>query len=84
MNQLADKFVELHKYPFDRLGSLDKPGGAQVGAFARESLTDCVQSEMHTAGPFSSLEEYHTSSIRLILDLIVREGSTRSKQWMPT
>ncbi|KAH7019476.1 hypothetical protein EDB80DRAFT_819886 [Ilyonectria destructans] len=73
MNQLADTFLELHKYPFDLLGSLDKPGGSQVGAFARESLTDFGQSEMRTAGPFSSLEEYHTSSIRLILDLIIRE-----------
>ncbi|RSL76145.1 hypothetical protein CEP51_010235 [Fusarium floridanum] len=73
MNQLADTFVELHKYPFDLLGSLNTPGGSQVGAFARESLTNFVQSEMQTTGPFSSLEEYHISSIQLILDLIVRE-----------
>lgn len=73
MDRLADTFVELHKYPFDLLGSLDTPGGSRVGAFARESLIDFVQSEMRTTEPFSSLEEYHTSSIRLILDLIVRE-----------
>ncbi|KAJ0423286.1 hypothetical protein BJY00DRAFT_310416 [Aspergillus carlsbadensis] len=73
MSQLADVFVELHKYPFNVLGSLDSPGGSQVGAFARESLTDIVHSEMHTTGPFSSLEEYHIHSIRLILGLILRE-----------
>ncbi|KAK7413994.1 hypothetical protein QQX98_007105 [Neonectria punicea] len=73
MSQLADVFVELHKYPFDLLGSLDSPGGSHVGAFARESLADFVQSQLRTAGPFSSLEDYHTPSIRLILDPIVRE-----------
>ncbi|KAG5817964.1 hypothetical protein H9Q74_010093 [Fusarium xylarioides] len=73
MDQLADTFVELRKYPFDLLGSLDSPGGSHVGALARESLTDFMQSEMRTSGPFSSLEEYHVSSIQLILDLIVRD-----------
>lgn len=70
MNQLADTFVELQKYPFDILGSLDRPG-ASHGEFARESLTNFIQSEMRTTGPFSSLEEYHLSSLRLILELIV-------------
>lgn len=32
MDQVADTFAELHKYPFDLLGSLDTPGGTQVGA----------------------------------------------------
>jgi len=73
MNQLADTFIELHKYPFGFLGSLDRPGDSHVGAFARESLTDFTQSKMRTAGPFSSLEEYHRSSLRLILDLIIRK-----------
>lgn len=73
MNQLADTFIELQKYPFNLLGSLDSPDTSHVGAFARESLTNFEQSEMRTIGPFSSLEEYHISSIQLILDLIVRE-----------
>ena len=73
MDQLADTFIELRKYPFRLLGSLDSPGGSQVGAFARESLTNFTQSEMRTTGPFSSLEDYHMSSLRQILDLIVRE-----------
>ncbi|KAL2887601.1 udp-n-acetylmuramate--l-alanine ligase [Ceratocystis lukuohia] len=73
MNQLADAFIELRKHPFDLLGSLDSPGKPHVGAFARESLTDFKQSEMHPSGPFSSLEEYHKSSVQLVLDLIVRE-----------
>jgi len=73
MSQLVETFVELHNYPFDLLGSLDTPGASHIGAFARESLTDFVQSEMRTTGPFSSLEDFHLSSLRLILDLIVRE-----------
>ncbi|KAF2454211.1 hypothetical protein BDY21DRAFT_387627 [Lineolata rhizophorae] len=79
MNQLADIFVELHKYPFDLLGSLDHPGDTHIGAFAQESLTDFAQSEMRTIGPFSSPEQYHDSSLRLILDLILR-GEMYSQQ----
>ncbi|KAL6850739.1 hypothetical protein ACO1O0_007864 [Amphichorda felina] len=73
MNQLADTFVELQKYPFNLLGSLDSPGESHIGAFARESLIEFTQSEMRTSGPFPSLKEYYTSSIQLILDLIVQE-----------
>ncbi|KAG8667765.1 hypothetical protein FPOAC2_12964 [Fusarium poae] len=73
MDQLADTFLELQKYPFDLLGSLDIPGESHIGAFARESLTDFQQYEMRATGPFSSLKEYHVSSIQLILDLIVRD-----------
>ncbi|OBR02801.1 hypothetical protein CH63R_14027 [Colletotrichum higginsianum IMI 349063] len=72
MSQLADTFIELHKYPFDVLGSLDRPGESHVGALARESLTDFARSEMRTIGPFSSVEEYHRSSLQLVLDLILR------------
>ncbi|KAF7559438.1 hypothetical protein G7046_g4727 [Stylonectria norvegica] len=73
MDQLADVFVELHRYPFDRLGSLDKPGEAHVGAFAREALTDIAGPDMRPLGPFCSVEDYHRSSLKLILDLIIRE-----------
>ncbi|KAI0882820.1 kinase-like domain-containing protein [Annulohypoxylon maeteangense] len=73
MEQLADVFIELHKYPFNRLGSLDNPGDSHVGALARESLTDFIQSEMRTMGPFSSMEEYHKSSLQLLLDQILRQ-----------
>ena len=73
MDHVADTFIELQKYPFDLLGSLDSPGGSQVGPFAQELLTNFDKSQMRATGPLSSLEEYHTSSIRLILDLIIRE-----------
>ena len=75
MNQLADIFIELRKYPFALLGSLDDPfsGDGHVGAFARESLTDFSRSEMKALGPFSTLKDYHTASITLILNLIVRQ-----------
>jgi hypothetical protein len=71
MDQLADTFIELSKHLFNRLGSLDTSRGSHVGAFARESLTPFVQSEMHAIGPLSSLEEYHRLSIQFILYLIL-------------
>ncbi|XDG10628.1 hypothetical protein ABKA04_010243 [Annulohypoxylon sp. FPYF3050] len=79
MSQLADTLIELHKYPFDLLGSLSCPGELDIGPLARESLTDFEQAEMRTMGPFSSLEEYYKSSIQLILDLIIR-GEMYSQQ----
>ncbi|KAF2454310.1 hypothetical protein BDY21DRAFT_387682 [Lineolata rhizophorae] len=73
MEQLGNILVELHRYPFDRMGCLDRIGSSHVGSFARESLTDFDESHMLTLGPYSSLEEYHVASIRLILNLIIRE-----------
>ncbi|KAI1334819.1 hypothetical protein F5Y15DRAFT_409415 [Xylariaceae sp. FL0016] len=73
MTHLADTLIELRKYPFDFLGSLDRPGESHVGAFAREILTDFTQSEMRTMGPFSSSEEYPKTSLQLILNMIIRE-----------
>ncbi|KAI1132168.1 hypothetical protein F5Y10DRAFT_274984 [Nemania abortiva] len=74
MKDLADIFIRLSKHPFKLLGSLDFPAGpSRVGPFARESLTDfTTASEMRTMGPFSSWEEYHRSSLQLIIDLILR------------
>ncbi|KAL2010829.1 hypothetical protein VTN00DRAFT_3547 [Thermoascus crustaceus] len=73
ISQLADIYIELHRFPFDHLGSLDQPGRSHIGPFAREILTDLADSKMQAIGPCSSLEEYHVASIRLILDLILRE-----------
>lgn len=74
MDQLSDTFIELRNYPFDRLGSLDRPDDSgHVGPFARETLTDFTESGMRTIGPLASWEEYHVSWLRLILDLILRQ-----------
>lgn len=73
MDQLANVFTELQKYPFDLLGSLDAPDDSRVGPFARESLTDFTEAGMLSIGPCYSLEEYHTYSLRFILDLILRD-----------
>ena len=62
MDQLADIFIELKKYPFDHLGSLNSSG--HVGPFVTEST--------RALGPCQSLEEYHTSSLQFNLDLILR------------
>lgn len=73
MRQLADIFIELHKFSFDLIGSLDHLGDSCIGSCARESLTDFAGSKMEAIGPCSSLEEYYVASIRLVLDLIIRE-----------
>lgn len=73
MDYLANAFIELEKFPLHLFGSLDKPGEYYVGVFARELLTDFVQSEMRTLGPFSSLAEYYVSSLKMILSLILQE-----------
>ena len=71
--QIADTFIELSKHPFPLLGSLSSPDKLHIGPVARESVTDFQQSTMIGLGPCSSLLEYHLSTIRLILDLIVRD-----------
>ncbi|KZF20990.1 hypothetical protein L228DRAFT_212804 [Xylona heveae TC161] len=81
IEQLADVFIRLHDFSFDLMGSLclkNSPGKfcssqGDVGAFARESLTDFRGSTMLTLGPYTSVREYHDASLRLILDLILRE-----------
>jgi len=73
VEQLADVFIELRKHPLGSMGCLGTSSSDRIGAFARESLTDFHGSRMAPLGPYSSLEEYHTSSIKLIQDLIIRE-----------
>lgn len=73
LSQLADIFIELRSHPFDSLGCLDSPVGPRVGAFASESMTDFAGTQMKPLGPFSSLRDYYFASIRLTLDLILRD-----------
>ena len=73
VEQLADIFIELQKHPFQKMGCLYTPGSRRIGAFARESLTDFDGSHMSSLGPYSTLQEYHVSSIKLVMNLIVRE-----------
>ncbi|KAJ6442415.1 parp domain-containing protein [Purpureocillium lavendulum] len=73
MDQIADVFIELQKNPFRALGSLDESESTRIGPFARESLTNFEGPEMQTIGPCSSWQEYQLSSLRLVLDLILRE-----------
>ena len=48
MSQPADIHTELQAFPFDLMCFLDKPGSDHVGPFARESLTDYVDSRVHS------------------------------------
>lgn len=70
IDQLANIYIELSRYSFDKIGCLDQPGKRHVGAFARECLTDFSQSEMRPLGPFTHLQDYYNASIGLILDMI--------------
>ena len=73
MEQLADIYAELHRYPLEKMGCLTEPDRAQIGRFARESLADFKDGTLLSLGPYSTLEDYHTASIQHILDLILRE-----------
>ncbi|RJE25724.1 hypothetical protein PHISCL_01912 [Aspergillus sclerotialis] len=74
MEQLADIFIELRKHPFEKMGSLDSPGSSHLGVFAQESLTDFGKdSRMSSLGPYTSPQDYHTASIQLTLDIILRD-----------
>ncbi|PHH74346.1 hypothetical protein CDD80_3155 [Ophiocordyceps camponoti-rufipedis] len=73
MSQLADVFAELHKHPFYQFGSLDTPGELHIAPFSRESLTTLTDSQLQSIGPCSSLQDYYTSALQLILDLILRQ-----------
>lgn len=75
MKQLADVFVELHRHPFDMLGSLHETvnDGIQVGSLANEAFTDFpTTTEMHPLGPFNSLKDFDTAYLKLTMDLILR------------
>lgn len=72
MSQLADIYIELQKFPFDLMGSLDKPGTDHVGPFARESLTEYLNSRMRPIGPFASPSDSLLASIQLTLDFIMK------------
>ncbi|KAF3482195.1 uncharacterized protein GIQ15_04954 [Arthroderma uncinatum] len=73
MSQVADAFIELEKYPFESMGSLRGPGEPVIVSFARESLTERVNEEVHAVGPCSSRKEYLKESIQLTLRLILRD-----------
>ncbi|OAR01098.1 hypothetical protein LLEC1_05447 [Akanthomyces lecanii] len=73
IDQISDILIELRKYPFPELGSLIKPGQLRVGPFAQESLTNVLQSGIHTIGPFRSMEDYHESSLSMLIYRIIQE-----------
>lgn len=73
MEGLVKAYIELQKVPFSKMGCLTDPCSLQIGPFACESLTDFDASGMITLGPYSSIEEYYKASIRLNLDLIIRD-----------
>ncbi|KAI2794806.1 hypothetical protein POX_a01407 [Penicillium oxalicum] len=53
------------------MGSLDQPGADHIGPFARESLTEFIDSQMIPLGPYTEPKDYLDSSIGLILKLIM-------------
>lgn len=73
VEQLADIFIELRRYPFDRMGCLGNTKPGHIGAFASETMTDFNGTAIQPLGPFDSVQGYHSSSIRLILSLVLRD-----------
>jgi hypothetical protein len=63
--------MELESLSFDNMGSLDQPGTDHIGPFARESLTEYIDSQMIPLGPYNDPRNYLHSSIELILRLIM-------------
>jgi hypothetical protein len=71
MSQLADVYIELESMSFANMGSLDQPGADHIGPFARESLTEYVDSQMIPLGPYNDPRDYLHASIELVLRLIM-------------
>ncbi|KAL4893404.1 hypothetical protein BDV59DRAFT_178147 [Aspergillus ambiguus] len=80
MTQLADIYIELESHPFDIMGSLDQPGTDHVGPFARESLTDYIDSQMAPLGPYNNPRDYLRASIELNLKLIMKGESYAGRE----
>ncbi|KAI4726013.1 hypothetical protein E4T49_06215 [Aureobasidium sp. EXF-10728] len=72
ITQLADIYMQLRKFPFRQIGSIEQADERRVGPLARECLTDFTSSGMRPLGPFSNLQSYYRASIQLLLDLIHR------------
>ncbi|KAL5359372.1 hypothetical protein BJX96DRAFT_148275 [Aspergillus floccosus] len=80
MTQLADIYIELESHPFNTMGSLDQPGTDHIGPFARESMTDYVNSQMLPLGPYSNLGDYLIARIELHLRLIMKGESYAGRE----
>lgn len=80
MSQLADTYIELESFSFGNMGSLDRPGADHIGPFARESLTEYVDSQMIPLGPYNDPRDYLHSSIELILRLIMNRESYAGRE----
>ncbi|KEQ59546.1 uncharacterized protein M437DRAFT_78000 [Aureobasidium melanogenum CBS 110374] len=70
--QIADIYLQLREFPFDRIGSIEQADEKHVGPLARECFTDFTDSGIRPLGPFSDLQSYYKASIQLLLDLIHR------------
>jgi hypothetical protein len=71
MLQLADVYIKLESMSFANMGSLDQPGADHIGPFARESLTEYINSQMIPLRLYNDLRDYLHASIELVLRLIM-------------
>ncbi|PWY78928.1 hypothetical protein BO83DRAFT_461149 [Aspergillus eucalypticola CBS 122712] len=72
MTQLADVYIELERFAFDR--------SDHIASFARESMTEYVNSQMIPLGPYKDPKEYLQSTIELIMRLILRGESYAGRE----
>ncbi|PLB48335.1 hypothetical protein P170DRAFT_510964 [Aspergillus steynii IBT 23096] len=80
MTQLADIYIELESFPFDVMGSLGQPATDHIGPFARESLTEYIDSRMVPLGPYNNPRDYLRSSIELNMRLITKGESYAERE----
>ncbi|KZT06134.1 uncharacterized protein LAESUDRAFT_680190 [Laetiporus sulphureus 93-53] len=79
LEQLADIFIELARYPFPDIGCLDESGSLSVGPLVSESAAkrDAL-GQLHLLGPFARNLDYRKSIVSHHLDMI------RSKETYPS
>lgn len=70
LTQLADVYVELKKYPFSVIGSLDQFGENHIGPLASELLADLHEAGPSFLGRFKTAADYYKGMVTRILDLI--------------
>ncbi|KAL9083859.1 MAG: hypothetical protein Q9159_005535 [Coniocarpon cinnabarinum] len=70
MSQVADILIELRKYEFNSMGSLDGQSELHVGPFAHESMHGL---NAQAAGPFQTVQECRHAELQMVLRAIARD-----------
>ncbi|KAI9752643.1 MAG: hypothetical protein M4579_005537 [Chaenotheca gracillima] len=70
--QIADMYEELHKYPFETMGSLDQMDFDHIGPVAYDLVAQLDPDHgPDFPGPFRTAKDFYVSMLSRVLDLIV-------------